>query len=348
MINSREEYEFVNIDEDIKINGEIMPMREEERKNDLRGEDPAFLLEAQGERHDALWGFSLAKKQMTKEIQGERLKGIVKGILEDANLGSTYWAASFIKEQLPDGDKYGLATKDVAKELGLLFTAGDFQSKVWNFESGGVLRRSHMEALFSDADKLRIPYLCLEAQATSTFYSQIKISHSVDKGQAGLDYQYEPTVTEDALYQYYAWGEEYEENEAKKIRGAWYEAIVNGGNLSYDLAEARSKWLRPVTRTLCICKTRVWYRKGGENDYSQYDQSNLYDVFSCPSSQTGSVVTMDASALAAGAKKFRDHYHFNKRQWPFYGAQSAVVQLAHIIPVCEMGDHTRWNTTPLG
>lgn len=336
MITTKGEYEFVTFKDDIIITGEIMPLREEERKNDLRGEDPAFLLEAQGERHDALWGFSLAKKQMTKEIRGDRLRDVVKGILEDANLGSTQWAASFIRAQLPENDSYGFATKDVAKELGLTFNPGDLQSKVWNFESGGVMRRGHIEALFSDADKLRIPYLYLEAADGSHFYSQLAISHSIDKGQIGLDYQYEPDVTPDALYQYYAWGEEYEKD------GAWYEAVVNGGNLSYDLTLARSKWLRPVTRTLCICKTRVWYRKGGDNDYAQNDESKIYDVFSCPSSQTGSVVTMDTSALVAGAKRFRDHYRFSKRQWPFYGQQSATVQLAHIIPVCEMGDHTRW------
>lgn len=343
MINSRGEYEFVDIDEGIKINGEIMPLREEARKNDLRGEDPAFLMEAQGERHDALWGFSLAKKQMTKEIRGDRLRDVVKGILEDVNLGSTQWSASFIRAQLPENDSYDFATTDVAKELGLTFNAWDFQSKVWNFESGGVMKRSHIEALFSDADKLRIPYLYLDSADSSHFYSQIQISHSMDKGQIGLDYQYEPDVTPDALYQYYAWGEEYGDTDAKKLRGAWYEAVVNGGNLSYDLTQTRSKWLRTVTRTLCICKTRVWYRKGGDNDYTQNDESKIYDVFSCPSSQTGSVVTMDTSALVAGAKRFRDHYHFSKRQWPFYGQQSALVQLAHIIPVCEMGDHTRWN-----
>lgn len=336
MITSKGEYEFVTFKDDIIINGEIMPLREEERKNDLRGEDPAFLLEAQGERHEAMWGWAKKKEEMTKEIQGERLKGIVKRLLEDANLGSTYWAACFIKEQLPERDIYDLATEDVAKELGLLFNTWDFQSKVWNFESGGTLRRSHMEALFSDADMMRIPYLT-HVEATT-----IKLSHSVNKGQTGLSYPYEPTINDDLLYDYYAWGEELRHDGQIDISGAWHEATVNGGSLSYDLTEARSKWLKPVTRTLCICGTRVSYRKGGDSDYSQNVASNAYDVFSCPSSQTGSVVTMDASALADGAKRFLSHYHFDKKKWPFYGAQIARVFLRYIIPVCEMGDHTRW------
>ena len=348
MITSREEYEFVDIDDGIRINGEIMPLREAARKNDLRGEDPAFLLEAQGERHAALWGdLGLAKKQMTREISGERLKGIVKQFLEDANLGTEEWDNYFIREQLPDGVRYGLATKDVAKELGLRFTAADFSSKVWNFEAGSVLRRSHIENLFADADKLRIPFLRSSIPNHATggeFLSQITLSHSVSKGQTGLDYQAEPSPNAGNIYEYYAGGEEYEKNGATEIRGYWYEATVNGGSLSYDLTEARSKWLRPVTRTLCLCHTRVLYRKGGNYnpDPDQDEESNGYDVFSCPSTQAGSVVTMELASLVGGARNFLGHYHFNRKEVPFYGGQFAYVELVHVIPVCELGDHTRW------
>ena len=342
MITTKGEYEFVTFKDDIIINGEIMPLREEERKNDLRGEDPAFLLEAQGERYAVLWGVSLAKKEMTKEIQGERLKDIVRRFMKDANLdGAENWNCYFIREQIPDGDLYSLSTKDVAHELGLRFNTLDFQAKAWNFESGGVLRRRHMEALFADADRLRIPFVKWEY---GEFFSQIVLSHSVAKGQTGLDYTFEPDVNDNCLYEYHASYSRYGTDEAPELRGSWFEAVVNGGSLSYDLTETRSKFLRPVTRTLCLCHTRVQYRKGGDDSGSpdQDEESNVYDVFSCPSTQTGSVVTMDLSSLVNGAKRFLGHYHFNKKQVPFYGSQYAHVELAHIIPVCEMGDHTRW------
>ena len=351
MITTKGEYEFVTFKDDIIINGEIMPLREEERKNDLRGEDPAFLLEAQGERYAALWGVSLAKKEMTKEIQGERLKDIVRRFMNDANLDSVdKWDSYFIREQIPDGDIYGLSTKDVAKELGLMFNTLDFQAKAWNFESGGVLRRSHMEALFADADRLRIPFVKREGGKLGSikgeFFSQIELSHSVAKGQTGLDYTFEPDVNDNYLYEYRANYSRYGTDEAPELRGAWYEAVVNGGSLSYDLTETRSKFLRPVTRTLCLCHTRVQYHKGGDDSGSQDqdEESNVYDVFSCPSTQIGSVVTMDLASLVNGAKRFLGHYHFNKKQVPFHGFQDAFVELAHIIPVCEMGDHTRWET----
>lgn len=347
MINSREEYEFVNIDEGIKINGEIMPLREEERKNDLRGEDPAFLMEAQGERQEAMWGVAYPKKEMTKEILGSRLQGIVKQMATDANLtqGLTY-AASFIKEQLPTADTYGLATKNVAKELGLIFTAADFKAKAYNFEAGGVLKRQHMENLFADTDMMRIPYLLLGGYYPNSedFFQQLSFTFAINKGQVGLDYQYEPTTYANEIYRYYAWGEQYQEDQTTKIKGAWYEAVANGGNVSYDLKDIRAKWMRPVTRTICVCHTRVQYRKGGEHTYSQDDESNYFDIFSCPSTQTGHIVTLDVPGLVSGAKRFAKHYNFVKKQWPFYGEQSAIVQLAHIIPVCEMGDHTRWNS----
>ena len=101
-----------------------------------------------------------------------------------------------------------------------------------------------------------------------------------------------------------------------------------------------------MTRTLCLCHTRVLYRKGGNDSVSpdQDEESNVYDVFSCPSTQIGSVVTLDLASLVNGAKRFLGHYHFNKKQVPFHGYQDAYVELANIIPVCEMGDHTRWET----
>ena len=268
MITTKGEYEFVTFKDDIIINGEIMPLREEERKNDLRGEDPAFLLEAQGERYAVLWGVSLSKKEMTKEIQGERLKDIVRRFMQDANLdGVENWDSYFIREQIPDGDLYGFSTQDVAKELGLRFNTWDFQAKVWNFESGGVLRRSHMEALFADADRLRIPFVKRTSGSmpfnTGEFFSQIVLSHSVANGQTGLDHTLEPDVNANHLYEYRANYSRYGTDEAPELRGGWHEAVVNGGSLSYDITAARSRWLRPVTRTLCLCHTRVQYRKGG-------------------------------------------------------------------------------------
>lgn len=78
MITTKGEYEFVTFKDDIQINGEIMPLREGDRKNHLRGEDPAFLMEMQGERNEVLWGAAYPKKEMTREIQGARLQDIVR------------------------------------------------------------------------------------------------------------------------------------------------------------------------------------------------------------------------------------------------------------------------------
>lgn len=345
MITTKGEYEFVTFKDDITINGEIMPLREGDRKNHLRGEDPAFLLEAQGERWAALWGFANNKKVMTKEILGSRLQDIVRQFMSDADLTNESWTAYFIKSQLPTQDTYGMQSTRVAEDLGLRFTTGDFKSKVYNFEAGSELKRQYVENLFADADMLRIPFLHMGVTPVGVlnFYEQLSLSYSINKGQQGLDYQMEPNVSSDVLYQYVAGGEQYDTD--NKIRGGWWEATVNGGNLTYDITDTRAKWLKPITRTLCVCKTRVQYYKGGESQATQDDESNIYDVFSCPSTQTGHTVTLDVSGLVSGAKRFLSHYNFNKKQFPFYGKQSAYVQLAYIIPVCEMDDHTRWNTS---
>jgi hypothetical protein len=348
MITTKNEYEFVNFKDNITINGEIMPLREGDRKNHLRGEDPAFLLEAQGERWAALWGFTNTKKQMTKEIQGARLQDIVRQFMRDADLSNENFTAYFIKSQLPTEDKYGLQSTRVAEDLGLRFTTGDFKSKIWNFEQGSELKRLHMENLFEDADMLRIPFLHMETTkpGVTNFYNQLSLSYSVNKGSHELAYPVEPNVSHNALYQYVAWGEDYGHDGNIEVHGGWWEATVNGGTLSYNINATRTKWLKPITRTICICTTRVQYYKGGESQPAQDDQSNVYDMFSCPSTQTGSTVTLDLSGLVSGAKRFLSHYHFNKKHFPFYGHESATVLLAYIIPVCEMDDHTRWNTTP--
>lgn len=348
MITTKGEYEFVTFKDDITINGEIMPLREGDRKNHLRGEDPAFLLEAQGERWAALWGFANTKKQMTKEIQGARLQDIVRQFMKDADLSNENFTAYFIKSQLPTEDTYGMQSTRVAEDLGLRFATTDFQSKIWNFEAGSELRRSHMEALFADADMLRIPFLHMETPPVGepNFYQQLSPSYSINKGSHELAYPVEPNVSQNALYQYVAWGEDYGHDGNIEVHGGWWEAIVNGGNLTYDITDTRAKWLKPITRTLCVCKTRVQYYKGGESQSTQDNQSNVYDVFSCPSTQTGHTVTLDVSGLVSGAKRSLSHYNFDKKHFPFYGRESATVLLAYIIPVCEMDDHTRWNTTP--
>lgn len=339
MITKREDYEFVDIDDGIRINGEIMPLREAARKNDLRGEDPAFLLEAQGERHAALWGFPLPNPQMTREISGERLKGIVRQFLEHANLGTENYAAYFIREQLPEGDLYDLASNDLAKELGLRFTAADFSSKIWNFESGSVLRRSHMEALFTDADRLRIP--CLWLPDAPNLRSQIAMEHTTDSGTVGGAAV--PEVQgDDSLYYYYSSCQDYGADGSTDWRGAWVEKTVNGGNLSFDIGAERAKRLRPITRTVVICTVNhATYKVGAERPTTS-GSSNDYAAFSVPSVQEGSTVTLVAASLASGAKRLASHYGFSKRTLPFAGSQHCYVVLAHVIPVCEMGDHTRW------
>lgn len=343
MITTKGEYEFITFKDDIQINGEIMPLRDGDRKNHLRGEDPAFLMEMQGERWAALWGFPNNKKEMTREIQGTRLQDVVRQFMRDADLSNENFTAYFIKEQLPEQDTYGMQSTKVAVDLGLRFTNTDFKSKIWNFESGSELRRQYVENLFEDADQLRTPFLHMETTSPGVpnFYQQLSLSHSVNKGSTGSDYQFTPDVSQNALYQYYAHGTKYEDG----IRGGWWEATVNGGNLTYDITDTRAKWLKPITRTICICTTRVLYYKGTNSQPTQDSQSNIYDFFSCPCTQTGHTVTLDVSGLVSGAQRFLSHYNFNKKGFPFEGQESATVLLAYIIPVCEMDNHTRWVAT---
>ena len=81
MIRSREEYLFVTVPETIRVDGGIMPARDvagDGSWRQLRGEDPAFLMEGVRERKKAVWA-STEHVEVDRFLRAFRLAGVAQG-----------------------------------------------------------------------------------------------------------------------------------------------------------------------------------------------------------------------------------------------------------------------------
>lgn len=160
MITDVSEYLFVtgeNIDADhphgdldrIIIDGDIMPLRTGttltgiSRKNLLRGEDPAFLLEAACERRAAT-GTSELPTTFTRKVDGSNLRGAL-GYLTNA-------ATGFISE-MPSSHLLGPAEQDDPFAL-IRRSAADISTPSDAFDNGKPLSRAYVESLFNDLKSL--------------------------------------------------------------------------------------------------------------------------------------------------------------------------------------------------
>ena len=74
MINDRTDYRWVTIPDDMLINGEIMPLRQ--NKGSIRGEDVCFLLEAMSEIYKVVNNANTSNV-MDKRILSERYRRVI-------------------------------------------------------------------------------------------------------------------------------------------------------------------------------------------------------------------------------------------------------------------------------
>ena len=82
------DYRWVTIPVDMIINGGIMPLRSDENKVILRGEDVCFLMEALREIYSVV-NNSNATMTMDKRILGERYRTVINGFRGFAQRAST-------------------------------------------------------------------------------------------------------------------------------------------------------------------------------------------------------------------------------------------------------------------
>ena len=330
MIKSREEYMFVTIPNEIKINGEIMPLRE--KKYVRRGEDPAFLMEAAAERYVIWHGGSTTKSTMTREIRGDRLQAIARSIRADVTEGR------YIKPW-PAGPVYDVEN-DLATSLNLKYTEADLVSSPDDFTRGHPLVQKDVEKLFTDTDLLRNCNLYGSWQNAD--YSNIYLTHTYTHGEVGDKNPMSWEADNITLYMYRCDCYEATDWDGKYWEGAWIEAVATGGTATLDFSNFNTKYIRPVTRVWAICNVDFKWRDWSSGDDLTGGIPLSTAAFQVPASMDGSSISLSIGALADGAKTLLKHYGFEKLFMRINGNQSAYVYLSSVLPIVEMNDRCRW------
>ena len=331
MIASRADYDFVTIPGAIRINGEIMPLRSESARNELLGEDPAFLMEAIAERNAVYNNSSPSSKSvMTREIRGDRLQSVARAIREDVTQGR------YVKP-FPSTPVYDLKNLDLADELDLHYSLSDLQSSPSDFARGHPLVQSNVMKLFADTSLLRYPNLYFPNGPY--FGSSVSFNYSYTHDEMGGALEDTWTAYGHTIYDYRCTSYEMTDWDGTYWYGQWKEATASGGNVSFDIGDVRKKYIRPMTRAIYICSVHDGWTDGDE---SHDNGSNDYAAFSCACTYSDGTVTMDIGSLVSGAKSLLTHYGFTKRWKQINGSQTAQVNLVSILPIVEMGDRCRW------
>lgn len=326
MISQRSDYDFVTIPGAIKVNGEIMPLRA--NKHELRGEDPAFLLEADAERH-AIWANTdPGNTVMTRVIRGDRLQAIANSIREDVTEGR------YIRPW-PTGPVYD-KDRDLATSLNLKYTVSDLASSPDDFTRGHPLVQEDVEKLFTDTALLRTanPY-----SPNTGYMDGISFTHTFAHDEVGDAPAASWEANATTLYDYRCSCSEMSDWDGTYWYGQWREATASGGTATFDIGQIRSRYIKPVTSVWAICTVSNYWTDG---DTSTEKRSNFYAAFRASASMNGASVTVSIGSLASGAKTLLAHYGFTKLFQTIQGHQSAVVDLSSVLPIVEMGDRCRW------
>ena len=330
MIRSREEYMFVTIPNEIKINGEIMPLRA--NKYDLRGEDPAFLMEAADERYVIWHGGSKTKSTMTREIRGDRLQAIARSIRADVTEGR------YIKPW-PAGPVYDVEL-DLATSLNLLYTEADLVSSPDDFTRGHPLVQKDVEKLFTDTDLLRNCNLYKTWQNWN--WNNFSITQTYTHGEEGDRIPASWEADGSTLYEYRCDCHEMTDWDGNYWEGVWREAVASGGTVTLDFSNFNQKYIKPVTRVWAICDIRYVWNDWVDGEELTGGTPLSIAAFQVPASMDGSNIKLSIGVLADGAKTLLEHYGFTKRFLQINGDQSASVLLHTVLPIVEMNDRCRW------
>ena len=328
MIVDRADYDFVDIPDSIKINGEIMPLRA--NKHELRGEDPSFLLEAEAERRVIWNGGTVPKTTMTHEIRGDRLQGIARRLREDVTEGRYIppW---------PTGPLYDI-DNDLATSLGLRYSLSDLVSSPDDFARGHPLVQEDVEKLFTDTGLLRNCNLYQTWDNANN--NHFALSHTYNHDETGGATADVWEANETALYDYRCSCYEVEEVDHNYWYGSWREAVASGGTATLDFSRYNPKYIRPVSQVWAVCDVAGYVRDWSSGEDTSTSMSHKA-AFRVSSVMDGTNIALSIGSLVSGAKSLLSHYGFTKKFLKIEGNQSASVHLHTVLPLVEMNDRCR-------
>ena len=338
MITSREQYRFVEIPDGIRVDGGIMPARDvagDGSWRQLRGEDPAFLMEGVRERNAAI-GKDYTTVVMNRALSARRLAGVADEIRIMANRR----VAPYFVKPFEDVAVHG---KNSASSLytffpDVRFTAEDLASSAGDFAAGEPLRADPVRALFYDMQRLRSFVAGATAETSGSAWEVEQSAYNEDQAF------YPPTAPSNYVYLY----QMEMQTTGDQPEGGSYsmECRLSKGSFSSSLEDTSAADLVSLCKTYAVFAAGYNLYKHATSEGSVSEGS--YSCVPVPCTIADGVASVAAADIMAAADSIIGHYGWKKVGWNQmeYSSQSIEIGIHDLYAVWTLGDHT--DISPLG
>ena len=346
MINARDQYDFVTIPDEIRIDGGIMPARDVAADGSwkhLRGEDAAFILEAVAERRCAVAGVTVEKTLLTREINGARLFNAVYPLQGVSPFG--LYCKTIPSPVAPAYMGYSPVT--LAEAFDASIEAYDRKSRPENFMQGNPLVADEIRRVYLDLGLMRQFYVDGSAERWE-FSEEVSTDHIVKSlveqtpGAAENDLYLDSTPTSHVLT-------EYKMKIPVSGQNAWaMDLQSSGGTYTAVIPEHSRKYISDVRAFVLLEYYSYLAPRSGD---SVMERCWSYHEVDCLSD--GGTVTVPHASVIAAAEEARSHYNPT-----LHGIgdtsilkQLVIVYYAGLHLLCSLTDHTDfhdigWNWNP--
>lgn len=333
MIRSRGEYLFVTVPEAIRVDGGIMPARDvagDGSWKQLRGEDPAFLMEGVRERHAAI-GRADTTVVMNRALRARRLAGVA----DDIRMMATRSAAPYFVKPFEDVAVHGEVDGSFDTFFpDAKFAAEDLASSVGDFAVGAPLRADHVRALFYDMQRLRSFVGSARPETSCSAWEIVKSAYDADH------LFYPPSSPSSVVYLYNMEMETYS-----------MECRLSNGSFSSSLEDTSVADLVSSCKTYGVFFARYnLYKRATSED--KVEESS-YSCVPVPCTIADGVASVAAADIMAAADSIIGHHGWKKVGWnqTEYSIQNIEIFIHDLYAVWTLGDHTDisplgWNWTP--
>ncbi len=336
MISSREEYLYVAVPGEIRVDGGIMPARDAAGDGSwraLRGEDPAFLLEGLAERRAAL-GLAVSPAAMDRALRASRLAGVADGLRA---LAARRAAPRFVRppEAAPVHGAEAYGFDDFYPDARI--SAADLASSAGDFAAGSPLRADPVRALFRDMQLLRSFLSGGAAAIDCTAWDLVRSAYdeSTDYGRPESP----------AVYKY-CMEMEREADGEPMWKSQSLEWRLSAGSFSAALDGASASGLVASCRAFgAFSAAHSRYRRA--TSAGKVEEAS-FSAVPLPCAVSGGVASVAAADVLAAAAAVVAHHGWEKVPWnqQEYGSQTIAVYLREIYAVWTLGPHT--DISPLG
>ena len=342
MIRSREEYLFVPVPETIRVDGGIMPARDvagDGSWRQLRGEDPAFLMEGVRERQAAL-GLAVTTAVMDRALRASRLAGVAYDIRKMASRR----AAPYFVKPFENVAVHGAVDSSFDTFFpDAKFTADDLASSEDDFAVGAPLRADPVRALFYDMQRLRSFVAGGPDETNGTAWEIGKSAYDEDHRF------YPPTAPSNYVYLY----QMEMQTTGDQPEGGSYsmECRLSKGSFSSSLEDTSAADLVSSCKTYAVFAASYALSKRATSEGRVVESS--YSCVPVPCTIADGVARVEAADIMAAADAIIGHHGWKKVGWnqTEYLSQGISISISDIYSVWTLGDHTDisplgWNWTP--